>query len=84
MNIQTPSTKQIAEEAIFQLSCSNEVIGWMCTLMTAIKTDQQHEGGRSSKSLADLGLYLAESHMGGFEVAHKSLSDSLDVAGSAV
>jgi hypothetical protein len=61
--------KKIAEEASFQLACSNEFTGWMLSLMRAIQLDDEHEDGRNIKGLADLGLHLAEMHKGDVEAA---------------
>jgi hypothetical protein len=52
--------KQVADEAIFQLSCGKEFAGWMFALMTAIQDDHKHSGGSNSAGLSALGAYLAE------------------------
>lgn len=68
---QASNYKQIADEAVFQLECGNEFGNWMLSLMKAIRDDHKHSGGLNAAGLADLGVYLSESHL---EVSERSLA----------
>lgn len=70
----TPSFQKVADEASFQLACSNEFAGWMVTLMKAIQLDRQHEDGRNIEGLADLGQYLSETHKADVERACEAVA----------
>lgn len=75
--------QQLAEEALFQLSCGKEFTGWMVSLMGAIQTDQKYSGGVNSPGLAALGLYLAEGQLIDCEHALDAISAQLAAAGGA-
>lgn len=74
---------QVAQEAIFQLDCCREFSDWMLALMTAIRDDQKHSDGKNVPGLSNLGVYLAETHLGDVEQSFELLSDNLSSLGGA-
>lgn len=75
--------QQVAQEAIFQLDCCREFSDWMPALMTAIRDDQKHSDGKNVPGLSNLGVYLAETHLGDVEQSFELLSDDLSSLGGA-
>lgn len=75
--------QQVAQEAIFQLDCCREFSDWMLALMTAIRNDQKHSDGKNVPGLSNLGVYLAETHLGDVEQSFELLSDGLSSLGGA-
>jgi len=76
-----PTCKQVAKEAIFQLDCCREFSDWMLALMTAIRDDKKHSDGKNVPGLSNLGVYLAETHLGDVEQSFELLSDNLSSLG---
>lgn len=68
---------KVAEDASFQMACGEEFARWMVTLMKAIQVDREHEDGRNIEGLADLGQYLAETHLADAERACEAVTAGL-------
>ena len=85
MNTKSKATscKQVAEEALFQLDCGREFADWMLALMTAIRDDHKHSGGRNTPGLSNLGVYLAETHLSDAEQALEVLTANFAALGGA-
>ncbi|MCQ3001416.1 hypothetical protein NLO98_16830 [Pseudomonas syringae] len=77
------SCSKLAEEALFQLECGREFSDWMLALMTAIRDDHKHSGGQNAPGLSNLGVYLAEMHLGDAEAELESLNSTLAALGGA-
>ena len=75
--------KQVAQEAMFQLDCCREFTDWMLALMTDIRDHQKHSDGKNVPGLSNLGVYLAETHLGDVEQSFETLSDNLSSLGGA-
>jgi len=81
-DVKAAEYKGIAEEAALQLACSKEFGGWMVSLMKAIQLDREHLMGSGVQGLADLGIYLAETHLSDVENACDAVDSGLNQVGS--
>lgn len=70
---------QIADEALDLIDATNDHIGWLTALMTAIRADAKHNKGRGLEKLTGLGQYLSSDWDQYLDGQSKRLRGQLDV-----
>lgn len=68
MNGESPTAKDLADEAEFQLICARENLQWLAALARAIAHDAG-TGGRDTKVLVDLVCFLDDTGFSGIDQA---------------
>ena len=68
MSSESPTVKDLADEAEFQLVCARENLQWLAALARAIARDAG-TGGRDTKVLVDLVCFLDDTGFSGIDQA---------------
>jgi hypothetical protein len=68
MSHESPTAKDLADEAEFQLVCARENLQWLAALARAIAHDAG-SGGRDTKVLVDLVCFLDDTGFSGIDQA---------------
>lgn len=68
MKSESPTVKDIADEADFQLTCARENLQWLAALARSIARDAE-DRGRDTKVLVDLVCFLDDTGFSGIDHA---------------
>ncbi|MFV0931036.1 hypothetical protein [Pseudomonas jessenii] len=71
--------RQITDDALDLIDATNDHIGWLTALMTAIRADAKHNKGRDLEKLTGLGQYLSSDWDHYLDSQSKRLRGQLDV-----